>query len=997
MNIVPTERILEELTENGALELVELLTFLLESVTKAEVLWGQILNQTRYCASAVVRSEVGLLGLSTPRFHFRFTFDIGKSKFLITARRKRTLDRHLNDVFTRSKVKRSRNLTSEQRHPDILDEYTQTEHPRLQVLNGDCVADCLLGRPPFLPLELYRLNEVKLLREYGECIEPYIEDEDIPKTSPYVRTSSIGGGLCAQACAYIATVILHKHASRLCGLAEITALAASDKRLELLISGLDERELAHYFETVGLRGVYQFVNPERLWRPPQNRIQPSVPFDLTLESYALSGMPMLLMVDVNRFNQIVISNKMTRGVISPKLAAEMRGSKELVPEEVAFHTVVVIGCSIGEGTRKYVMHDTSSLPFLIASADELSTVGIFPSEAGHWPEGADPKSHFPTMMPVTPARVRMPLACFGFSEVSLLSPGLVIDRQAFQSSLLGGRTPIARALEKVLSPEENAQVAALVGQTDIAKSALHELLGILNRAMEAGPLWPNDRVLIASATRYTRNLIVNFEEGKVTSPLKANSALLREQSGIGLSSVHSTWMPGLIEISDLLPVCLTCDPQSRQFLLFRVRAVNPLLALVCFQDSELQRQAAELLKEKSFTAWCSEIVGLSDDHWIWLECFAPGFIRIWDAELSPTDFESDPAEPTHYLCGELRTVDGQLCLTPAKRIGNLRYSLITSFDVEPPTGQHPWPGDVSGVEFYACMSQQLKTLLPAHALGPTGELNMPCESFASAYDQPRNERGPAVEFAEAILALHPNSTLVGFATFFPEILSFDRSVAASAEKALLFLIEVASTLMKHDSKRINKPFIIQLVAGSRIHGIWVPKVRDTPSGAVSYAVNRLNLKDGINLLFERLRPIARLAAERRNIQLAIELEPGPLYLINDANAVALFCELLDQEARDKSCLSQVLGLNFDLPHWAFLANIPLDWLLGKCSFQGLSAEMGLAVRRRIIHAHSSDHGVGHFSDNPAGTHHDRRSTVPWFRFLNVRISDFYEGLKGRRV
>src|SRR6185295_6151563 len=71
---------------------------------------------------------------------------------------------------------------------------------------------------------------------------------------------------------------------------------------------------------------------------------------------------------------------------------------------------------------------------------------------------------------------------------------------------------------------------------------------------------------------------------------------------------------------------------------------------------------------------------------------------------------------------------------------------------------------------------------------------------------------------------------------------------------------------------------------------------------------------------------------------------------------------------------RTVGLNLDIPHWGFLSGISPKWLL--------QSDNAL-IRRRVVHAHVSDHNTGHFSDNPIGSFHDLKIFKDWFETLRI--------------
>ena len=91
----------------------------------------------------------------------------------------------------------------------------------------------------------------------------------------------------------------------------------------------------------------------------------------------------------------------------------------------------------------------------------------------------------------------------------------------------------------------------------------------------------------------------------------------------------------------------------------------------------------------------------------------------------------------------------------------------------------------------------------------------------------------------------------------------------------------------------------------------------------------------------------RSLIEARESNSRFELEPGPLYVLNDLNAIRLM-----QPQLEKHGLHELVGWNLDIAHWA-LAGIKLR-------------DIDYDVFSRIVHAHISDHAYGHLGDLPVG-------------------------------
>ena len=103
----------------------------------------------------------------------------------------------------------------------------------MQQPEQSCIADCLLPPPAHLSTGQYTFLQTKLGTAYGEC-----DKQHDFNAIPYVKNIDLGGGVCAQAVSYMATALLHEHATRVYGLADISALAHDPACQEICISGL---------------------------------------------------------------------------------------------------------------------------------------------------------------------------------------------------------------------------------------------------------------------------------------------------------------------------------------------------------------------------------------------------------------------------------------------------------------------------------------------------------------------------------------------------------------------------------------------------------------------------------------------------------------------------------------------------------------------------------------------------------------------------------------
>lgn len=252
----------------------------------------------RIAPSIIARSEAELFAISTPRFALRVYLDNGRESLgFINARR--------FAVFC-DQAQHWGSLDCQM--PKDHDVFQPTRPPRKRparvLLDQTCLADCLLR----LPTASGRWQGFEtLLTELGRaCGEP----SRILGT-PYVRHIELaGGGLCAQACCYMATVLRQEDAKGVWSIAEITALVgrhttSEDASQYLVLTGMTLQETVQYFQhldKVDLGAIWQrtLLGPQ----PQYPGKDYAKPFGDSLRAYLRSGMPVLLPLDSGRMQGV---------------------------------------------------------------------------------------------------------------------------------------------------------------------------------------------------------------------------------------------------------------------------------------------------------------------------------------------------------------------------------------------------------------------------------------------------------------------------------------------------------------------------------------------------------------------------------------------------------------------------------------------------------------------------------------------------------------------
>lgn len=370
--------------------------------------------------------------------------------------------------------------------------------------------------------------------------------------------------------------------------------------------------------------------------------------------------------------------------------------------------------------------------------------------------------------------------------------------------------------------------------------------------------------------------------------------------------------------------------------------------------------------------------------WIWVECFKEG-IRIYNAQKAIPLNENGSLDP-HFLptfmiasvlFSELGHDDTNQITNALQHSGqNLYPGAITSFSLN---GPDEWsvamPQLVESVEIYAFMRNDLPYLFGDFVkrhnqetlLGSARSLMAFANSQFDEEDYKRiaeklhrlASRGVKERDSDRESLVRPRQRFVsGFATFLPEIVALigDKRQEEAAS-SLRFLVSLGHQLSLHSTFPKDVTFTIELVAGCLL--AYKPNSASPP-------------RNRSELLQEFLRRLSPIAAEciNKNVQLSIELEPGPLFLVRSRNDLAELAALLETE--EFRSVRHYIGLNLDIAHWAKLSDISLTWL---------NSPEGRRVLDLIAHVHVSDHTKSHHRDRPVPKGDEAKWLRPWVEFV----------------
>ena len=206
---------------------------------------------------------------------------------------------------------------------------------------------------------------------------------------------------------------------------------------------------------------------------------------------------------------------------------------------------------------------------------------------------------------------------------------------------------------------------------------------------------------------------------------------------------------------------------------------------------------------------------------------------------------------------------------------------------------------------------------------------------------------------------HPDKTLriAALATYFPDISSNDESRRKKACMAIKNCVKLSHYLgSERFAEYLDIKPCVEIVCGSLLEpidagkaGTWV--VQYTPEAKIGVLIKSLKeIKSDLDK--EVKAPYA----------LALELEPGDAYVLNNHRSLVLVYEAVKDAAIDK-----VVGLNLDIAHFK-IAGISAEFLSKKKKEHNIQID---DLTNWIVHSHIADHPLGmHTRDQAIGTFTD---------------------------
>lgn len=307
----------------------------------------------RYAPSIILRSELELLGLCKPRFAIRAYLT---SRSFVNLRRLKVTAQALQKRYA------------------LVGRSELGLKLAIQVNEGESqwIADSLL-EPPTSPLAAGKFECIttRLATYYGE--------PDEFEAVPYVKHMSLGGGMCAQAAAFMALGLANS--KQYLGISELSRIVSRSTK-QIPIDGLDQFELA------GLLSHQRFGTCATLQAIPADEPQSKRTLDNILRAYLRSKIPVVLIVSLSRVagQHNFIPQRIPKRVISPILDRSNQTIRSLFSETAwnwkfpsldlerkDHHSVVVVGRSIISDIAhsSFLINDPATLPFLPATAEQL--------------------------------------------------------------------------------------------------------------------------------------------------------------------------------------------------------------------------------------------------------------------------------------------------------------------------------------------------------------------------------------------------------------------------------------------------------------------------------------------------------------------------------------------------------------------------------------------------------------------------------------------------
>jgi sugar phosphate isomerase/epimerase len=888
------------------------------------------IDARRMAPSPVIRSEAQVFGASMPRFAIRCYLDAEHRNFVNLRRIGTFCDRLQRWGGRRAESKRWCRISDIKEDP-------KGRAPAWVVRESSCIGDSVLNPPAEVDRQ-YHVLKAELGRMYGETPR---ENGELIGT-PFIHHIHLsGGGLCAQAVCFMAATLCHTFLTGAHGVAEITLLVASGGRNEVRLSGLNYRQIALYLRMIGSSALWQ--------RSERHVISPQHLFATSLRGYVNSGIPVILLTDMGRmYGQARTIDGCRVEVAHQGIYDRNDLWHSLKPAEKAIaqnHAVLLVGCA-RDSHEEFLINDPAAFPFLMASASQLWDAASYRRQWG----GVD-----------------------GPDEDSKADPSFYLNHGMFLPVTPGA---VKLCLQHVQGDASGVNRVGLFHLAQFQRYPPSASSGSLPRC--TSPTYERGHFQLQHVPEWRRlDLIPGL------------SACITECGDLIHHHIGARWCW-------LQYVPRYCWPGYEEVLwVWDAERENPQVKPSEVTE-DLGRQFLLLVLVKTAGQWKIVYHAAAPP---------PMAARRMRSRTYPDRRQDGNYKQSHRASTRIP----------------LGRALIASFS-QLGTGHAAgyWPAGIRAAELYLLMQTEAAKLLPRRRLGPCQGTpykfwlralwkdflswsplqRIKCDyadgtregRWRKWYErrQARALRWPLVTAMDRMAALQgsprvdeiakrvaaPFTTrgvrVVALATFLPEIVSSSVPVAANAQRALMFSVEIGYAL-----RRLGHPVkVIEMVSGSVIDGVWRSQGRHS-----AYIANRMGFYEAARRLRDNLCPVAQLSISlaRANsdgttagtseppISLAIELEPGPLNVANSLRRLTRLSRLIEEREE----LAATTGFNLDVAHFA-LANISPDEVWYRAE-----------IRSRIVHAHLSDSSNGHYGDIVPLQIRNREFFVNWLELIQA--------------
>lgn len=893
----------------------------------------------RLAPSLSTRGEADLLGVSDPRFCQRvLMLDGNRCVGLVNVRRMRRLLDQLNELKIRRYI------------PDPL--------------RAKPIAECLLAVPDSLGEDEWQILKVPddLALNLGEGLHSPIHEtiKAGGRLMPYfMHLHILGGGMCAQACCYMASLLLYDRAKSIYSSPEISHISVNHQSGPLRLSGLNTAGILQYFssERVGMNAVEQFSDWHGVGQP---MAQQYLPFYEAIRAYINAGCPLICPVD---------SGRMLGRAYSAETKEHQEERRRKPPEECCpepknvlrennlsrtvaaahypnpkdqRHAVLVVGYH--KHREQLLVMDPATYPFLkMHPADLLLNACYAVPKRRQFVYGDRlcPGS----IIPITPAAVRLPLLDYNAAE------------PAGHSHKRRGLMHIAATLPS------QTPVNSYCGQYEVPEFCLAQLERVAS---------PQElRRLVKALDEPLMELIHAETETWQQAGLPGDTWLwiMRSHDGVffwNAGQPAETWDDALENWQD--------------FLLFGVELVGGKAFVL---RGNLPSRKAKARSEPGDRPPSPVPEGEGVD-------LVAGFVSSFSSPGLERSLRADIDESTPVDVYAFMHVDGRSLLKD--RLG--RMSAARGQDAVPwlvRTWSNAQLSTHSAWKSFPALQRSLPHVVLRR--GAFERFQFPEVSVCSWLSHHSRGRGFARRVAERLAKLLGARPCPCFATFLPELGSPDKDVQDMAVRAMTCIVKVAEAL--GHLRNGNGVQTIEVVAGSVIGHRQVGQHREVITDALGVEIDlgtdylEARIDDRLAVferILEGLKEVIRRTQTK--LQFAFELEPGILFALSAWKDMKKFLSVL--ERTQFATVSEQVGFNCDFGHWR-LAGITAEQIR-----HDLHAPQA-SVARRIIHSHASCHGKAHLSDLPPSSPADDTFLQEFARAVGLAYRNPHPSLKPTNI